>query len=80
MTKELLAKIKEMEEKADKNWLQAIRKTKTEEELIQTTARWGVVLSKAEAAEAHAILHAKTEELSDADLSGIAGGGYTIVK
>jgi hypothetical protein len=80
VTKELLAKIKEIEVKADKNWLQVVRKTKTEEELIQTTSRWGVLLSQAEAAEAHAILHAKAEELSEADLSGIAGGGLTIVK
>jgi len=74
MTKELLAKIKEMEEKAEKNWLRILQETKTEEEMIQAVARYGVTLTKMEGEEAFKMLHMPTDELTEYDLSIIAGG------
>jgi hypothetical protein len=74
MTKELLAKIKVMEERADKNWLQILRETKTEEELVRAVANYGVTLTKIEVEEAYKMLHMPADELSEYDLSIIAGG------
>jgi hypothetical protein len=69
----LLAKIRATEEKADKNWLQILRETKTEEEPIQAVAKYGITLSKKEVEKAHKILHIPTVEFSEYDLSIIAG-------
>jgi hypothetical protein len=74
MTKELLEKIRELERKTGKSWLETLRNAKCEEELKESAKTHGIVLTSDEAVAGLRLLRAETQVLSDLELSGIAGG------
>jgi hypothetical protein len=74
MNKELLAKIRELERKTGKSWLETLRNVKCEEELKESAKTYGIDLTSDEAVAGLRLLRAETQVLSDSELSGIAGG------
>jgi len=75
MTKELMAKIKELEDKAGKNWIEEFKAIKTTEELKQKVSEHGIKLTEEEEKEALSlIIKNETNELTDDELADIAGG------
>jgi hypothetical protein len=77
MTKALLEKIKEMEEKLGKGWMQQLEGINTKEELVKKASALGIELREEQATEAMAFLTNDTdEELSEAELSAVAGGYF----
>jgi hypothetical protein len=71
MTKELLSKIKQLEEKSGMNWTRLMEGNKTIDGVINLAKKWNILFSITEAAQ---LAQMNTKELSEADLSGISGG------
>lgn len=74
MTKELLGKIKEMEEKLGPGWVKELEGIKTIEELKMKATELKISLTDEMAAQALALLNDEAEELSEEELSIVAGG------
>jgi bacteriocin-like protein len=76
MTKELLTKIKEMEEKLGQGWMKELESVKTEEELKRKAAEFKIDITDEVAAEALRFLNDETEELSEEELAVVSGGVF----
>jgi len=77
MTKNLMLKIREIEEKAGSFWIEEFKNVVTEEELVEKAKKFGIELTSEETKEGLSILrNDSSSELSDDDLSGIAGGKF----
>lgn len=75
MTKELMLKIREIEEKVGKNWIEEFRDVNSREELTEKAGKYGIELTPEMAEEGIALLNGNASaELSEDELSGIAGG------
>ncbi len=75
MTKELLEKIREIETKLGKDWVQHFEGITTKEELIETAKENGIELSPVLAEEGLKLIEAnEKDELSEEELSAVAGG------
>jgi len=74
MTKELHEKLKQFEEKAGSDWLNKLNDITTTEQLIQAGTEYGITLSEVQAQEGLDLLKTDVKELSEEDLSAIAGG------
>ena len=75
MTKELLEKIREIESKMGKGWIQKFETLSTKEELIETAQKNGIELTPELAQEGLTMLQAnENNELSEKELSAVAGG------
>ncbi len=78
MTKELLAKIKEIEEKVGDNWQNIIRKANSEDYLIKIAKLHGVTLTSDQASEGYKLLNSETNALSEEELTRVSGGLKTV--
>ena len=74
MTKELHEKLKQFEEKAGSDWLNQLNGITTTEQLIKAGTEYGITLSEVQALEGLDLLKTDGKELSEEDLSAIAGG------
>ncbi|HPB86029.1 MAG TPA: bacteriocin [Thermotogota bacterium] len=74
MTKDLLTKIQEIEEKAGKNWLQIIRNVVSKEDLVKTATKWGIELTREQAEEGYMLLKSEAKVLTESELSEVSGG------
>ncbi len=75
MTKELMNVIGILEEKAGKNWIEEFRDVNSGEELTEKAGKYGIELTPEMAEEGIALLKDNSSaELSEDELSGIAGG------
>ena len=74
MTKELLGKIKEMEEKLGPEWLKELEGLKTTEALKMKATELKISLTDEMATQALALLNDEAEELSEEELAIVAGG------
>ncbi|HQN22908.1 MAG TPA: hypothetical protein PLD70_11370 [Thermotogota bacterium] len=74
MTKELLCKIKEIEEKVGKNWLEIILKADSEAHLLKIAKEYGVNLTRDQASEGYKLLKSEAKILSETDLAEVSGG------
>ena len=75
MTKELHEKFKQFEEKAGADWFNKLNGITTTEQLIKAGAEYGITLSEIQAQEGLNLLKTDGNELSEEELSSIAGGG-----
>jgi len=79
MTKELLEKLKELEKNAGKGWLRHFEGLKTSDDIILKAAQFDVMLTKALGEESLILLQSnETEELTEEELSAIAGGKIVV--
>lgn len=78
MTKALLEKIKEIEEKLGQGWMKKLEGLKTVEELKKKANELEIELTEEQATEALSLLINETEELSEKELTAIAGGKRAI--
>jgi len=77
MTKELMNVISVLEEKAGKKWVEELKNVNSKEELMEKAEKFGIKLTPEIAQEGIALLKDNSPaELSDDDLSGIAGGKF----
>ncbi|MFW6352000.1 MAG: bacteriocin [Bacteroidota bacterium] len=74
MTKELHEKIKQFEEKAGTDWFSKLDGITNTEQLIKTGTDYGISLTEAQAQEGLDLLKTGGKELSEEELSSIAGG------
>ena len=74
MTKELHEKLKQFEEKAESDWFNQLNGITTTEQLIKAGSEYGITLSEVQAQEGLNLLKTDGKELSEEDLSAIAGG------
>ena len=75
MTKALLEKIREIEEKMGKDWIQIFENLSTKEEIMEQAKKNGVELTPALAEEGLQLIRAnEKDELSEQELSAVAGG------
>ena len=75
MTKALLEKIREIEEKVGKDWIEIFENLSTEAEIIEQAKKNGVELTQALAKEGLQLIQAnQKDELSESELSAVAGG------
>ena len=74
MTKALLEKIKEMEERVGQGWMKELEGLKTVEELKKKATELEIELTEEQATEALKLLNDEAEELSEEELSVVAGG------
>jgi len=74
MTKALLVKIKELEQRAGRNWLQIIEGVASEEALMRVTNEHGVALTPEQAAEGFRLLKTEAETLTEEEIEGVTGG------
>jgi len=75
MTKELLEKIREIESKMGKDWVQQFKEVSTKEELIEKAKQNNIKLTPALAEEGLKLIEAnEKDELSEEELSAVAGG------
>lgn len=75
MTKELLEKIRKLETKLGKEWVQLFEGVSTKDELRETAKKNGIELSSAMAEEGLKLIEANENgELSEEELSAVAGG------
>ena len=74
MTKELLGKIKEMEEKMGPEWVKELEGIKTTEALKMKATELKISLTDEMATQALALLNDEAEELSEEELAIVAGG------
>ena len=76
-----MVKIKEMEEKAGKNWIGEFKTIKTEEELKQKVSAYGIKLTEEEEKEALSLITKNdNNEITDEELGDIAGGARPLSK
>jgi len=76
MTKELHEKLKQFEEKAGADWLNHLSGITTSEQLIKVGSEYGITLSEIQAQEGLDLLKTDGKELSEDELSAIAGGKF----
>ncbi len=77
MTKELLEKIKEIEEKLGQGWMKELEGIASVEELQKKAADYGIELSNTNTEEALELMKDNgSEELSEEELSAVAGGYF----
>jgi len=76
MTKELHEKLKQFEEKAGADWLNHLSGITTSEQLIKVGSEYGITLSQVQAQEGLDLLKTDGKELSEDELSAIAGGKF----
>ena len=77
MTKELMNVIGILEEKAGKNWIEEFRDVNSGEKLTEKAGKYGIELTPEMVEEGIALLNGNTTaELSEEELSGIAGGKF----
>lgn len=77
MTKELMNVVSVLEEKAGKTWIEEFRNVDSGEELMEKAGKYGIELTPEMAEEGIALLKGNTTaELSEEELSGIAGGKF----
>ncbi|HOO34258.1 MAG TPA: hypothetical protein PK466_13800 [Thermotogota bacterium] len=77
MTKDLLTKIKEMEEKLGQGWIKELEGISTPEALKAKAETLGISLTDAVTTEAIQMLNGdEAEELSEEELSTVAGGYF----
>jgi hypothetical protein len=77
MTKELLEKIKELEGKLGQGWIKEFESITSAEALREKLADHDIQLTETVAEEAFNLLtNDETEELSEAELSAVAGGYF----
>ena len=74
MTKELLGKMKEMEERLGPGWMKELEGLKTTDELKKKAVELNINITDEMAAKTLALLNDETEELSEEELSIVAGG------
>jgi len=74
MTKELQEIIRQFEEKVGVGWLKSLEGITTTDELIEMGTEYGITFSEAQAQEGLKFLKTEAKELSEKELSGIAGG------
>ena len=74
MTKELHEKLKQFEEKAGSDWFNQLNGITTTEQLIKAGSEYGITLSEVQAQEGLDLLKTDGKELSENELSAIAGG------
>jgi len=74
MTKELLGKIKEMEEKLGPEWIKELEGLKTTEALKMKATELKISLTDEMATQALALLKDEADELSEEELTIVAGG------
>ena len=74
MTKELHEKLKQFEEKAGNDWFNQLNGITTTEQLINAGTEHGITLSEVQAQEGLDLLKTDGKELSEDELSAIAGG------
>ena len=74
MTKELHEKLKLFEEKAGVEWFNKLNGISTTEQLINAGTEYGITLSEVQAQEGLDLLKTDGKELSEDELSAIAGG------
>ena len=75
MTKPFFEKIREIESKMGKDWVQQFEGLSTKEELIKVAGENGVELSDDMAQEGLKLIQAnEKDELSEEELSAVAGG------
>ena len=75
MTKALLEKIREIESKMGRDWIQKFEELSTKEELMVTAQKNGIELTPELAQEGLAMIRAnEKDELSEEELSAVAGG------
>ena len=74
MTKELHEKLKQFEEKAGSDWFNQLNGISTTEQLIKAGSEYGITLSEVQAQEGLDLLKTDGKELSENELSAIAGG------
>ncbi|MFP4461246.1 MAG: bacteriocin, partial [Thermotogota bacterium] len=72
-------KIKVFEEKARTDWFNQLGDITTTEKLIKMGTEYGITLSEVEAQEGLDLLQTNGKELSEEELSAIAGGKGAIV-
>ena len=77
MTKELLEKIKEIEEKLGQGWMKELEEITSVEALQKSMADRGIELTETLAEEAfNLLMNDEGEELSEEELSAVAGGYF----
>ena len=76
MTKELHEKLRQFEEKAGADWLNHLSGITTSEQLIKVGSEYGITLSQVQALEGLDLLKTDGKELSEEELSAIAGGKF----
>lgn len=74
MTNELQAMFKRFEEKIGTDWVSTLEGITTTQRLIKEGAEYGITLSEAQAQEVLNFIKTTGKELSEKELSGIAGG------
>ena len=74
MTKELHEKLKQFEEKAGADWLNHLSGITTTQQLIKIGSQYGITLSQVQALEGLDLLKTDGKELSEEELSTVAGG------
>ena len=76
MTKGLHEKLKQFEEKAGNDWFNKLNGISTTEQLIKAGSEYGITLSETQAQEGLDLLKTDGKELSEDELSTIAGGKF----
>jgi len=74
VTNELQAMFKRFEEKVGTDWVSTLGDITTTQQLIKEVAAYGITLSEAQAQEVLNFMKTTDKELSEKELSGIAGG------
>lgn len=75
MTKELMQKLKEIEQKIGKNWMEVLDNVDSPDKLIKIAESHQIELSKELAEEGYSKLF-EENELSEEELANIAGGFF----
>lgn len=75
MTRNLLEKIRALEEKTGKSWMESVVSIQSTEELMKKAEQWGVPLTEEEAEEGFTLLQTHDiEELTEEEMANIAAG------
>ncbi len=79
MTKELLAKVKEIEEKLGSGWMKELEGLKTVEEMKKKATALDINLTDEQAVEALSLLSDESKVMSEEELAALAGGTKVII-
>ncbi|HRW94029.1 MAG TPA: bacteriocin [Thermotogota bacterium] len=74
MTRELHEKFKKFEEKVGADWRKRFEEITTTDALMELGSEYGITLSEVQAQEGLKFLKTEAQELSEKELSAIAGG------
>ncbi len=80
MTKDLQEIIRQFEEKIGAGWLKRFEEITTTDELIEMGTEYDIPLSEAQAQEGLNFLKNEAKELTEKELSGIAGGIGSLIE